>query len=36
LVYYEIVPSVLQRRVNDFKTSYRLLVNFGIYFNKNK
>ena len=31
-VYYELSPSVLQRNINDFKTSYRFLVNFGIYF----
>lgn len=36
VLYYEVVPSILQRRVNDFQTSYRLLVNFGIYFNKYK
>jgi hypothetical protein len=36
LVYYELVPSILQRGVNNFQTSYRLLVNFGIYFNKYK
>ncbi|CAA6814438.1 MAG: Unknown protein [uncultured Sulfurovum sp.] len=32
--YYEISPSILQRKNNDFKTSYRLLVKFGIYFHK--
>ncbi|HHS92464.1 MAG TPA: hypothetical protein ENK82_03900 [Campylobacterales bacterium] len=32
-VYYEIIPSILQRRINDFQTSYRILVNFGLYFN---
>jgi hypothetical protein len=31
-VYYELSPSVLKRRINDFKPSYRLLVNLGIYF----
>ncbi|CAA6817853.1 MAG: Unknown protein, partial [uncultured Sulfurovum sp.] len=32
LVYYELSPSILKRNINDFKTSYRFLVNFGIYF----
>jgi hypothetical protein len=31
-VYYELSPSILKRKINDFKTSYRFLVNFGIYF----
>jgi hypothetical protein len=31
-VYYELSPSILKRNINDFKTSYRFLVNFGIYF----
>ncbi len=31
-VYYEVSPSLLKRRVNDFKTSYRFLVHFGIHF----
>jgi len=35
-VYYEVVPSLLQRRINGFQTSYRILVNFGVYFNKPK
>lgn len=30
--YYEISPSILQREINDFETSYRLLINFGIHF----
>lgn len=34
ILYYEIVPSILQRRINNFQTSYRLLLNFGVYFNK--
>ena len=32
-VYYEVAPSILKRESNDYKTSYRLLLNFGIYFN---
>jgi hypothetical protein len=32
LVYYELAPSILKRNINGFKTSYRFLVNFGIYF----
>ena len=32
LVYYELSPSILKRNINGFKTSYRFLVNFGIYF----
>jgi hypothetical protein len=32
LVYYEVSPSILKRNINNFKTSYRFLVNFGIYF----
>ena len=31
-VYYEVSPSILKREINNFKTSYRLLFNFGIYF----
>lgn len=31
-VYYELSPSILKRNINNFKTSYRFLVNFGIYF----
>ncbi|CAA6811960.1 MAG: Unknown protein [uncultured Sulfurovum sp.] len=31
--YYTISPSILQREINNFDTSYRLLLNFGIYFN---
>ena len=31
-VYYELSPSILKRNTNDFRTSYRFLVNFGIYF----
>ncbi len=31
-VYYELSPSILKRSINDFKTSYRFLINFGIYF----
>lgn len=33
-VYYEVSPSILKREINDFKPSYRLLLNFGIYFKK--
>ncbi|CAA6805802.1 MAG: Unknown protein [uncultured Sulfurovum sp.] len=29
--YYEVAPSILQRDINNFKTSYRLLLKFGIY-----
>jgi len=32
-VYYELSPSILKRNINDFKPSYRFLVNVGIYFN---
>ena len=32
-MYYEIVPSILKRNLNEYKTSYRLFLNFGIYFN---
>jgi len=31
-VYYELSPSILKRRVNGFKPSYRFLVNLGVYF----
>jgi hypothetical protein len=31
--YYELAPSILKRELNDYKTSYRFLVSFGIYFN---
>ena len=31
--YYEVSPSILKRTSNDYKTSYRLLLSFGIYFN---
>jgi len=31
-IYYEISPSMLKRESNSFKTSYRVLVNFGIHF----
>ncbi|HIP51639.1 MAG TPA: hypothetical protein EYG94_06075 [Campylobacterales bacterium] len=31
-VYYELSPSILKRNINNFRTSYRFLVNFGIYF----
>jgi hypothetical protein len=31
--YYEVAPSILKRESNDYKTSYRLLLSFGIYFN---
>jgi len=33
-LYYQIAPSLLWREENHFKTSYRLMVNFGIYFKK--
>jgi len=33
-IYYELAPSILKREVNDYKTSYRFLVSFGIYFNR--
>jgi len=32
-VYYKLSPSILKRRINGFKPSYRFLVNVGIYFN---
>ena len=32
-MYYEVAPSILKRDLNGYKTSYRLFLNFGIYFN---
>lgn len=32
--YYEVAPSILQRDSHDFKTTYRLLLKFGIYLQK--
>ena len=32
-VYYDLAPSVLWRRINDFQISYRVMMNFGIKFN---
>lgn len=34
-LYYQLAPSVLWRESNDFKVSYRFMVNFGVLFNKN-
>jgi len=31
-VYYEVSPSILQRKINNFQSSYRVLINFGIHF----
>jgi len=31
-MYYSLSPSILKRKFNDYKNSYRLLLNFGIYF----
>jgi len=33
-LYYQVAPSVLWREENSFDISYRLMVNFGIYFKK--
>jgi len=33
-IYYELSPSILKRESNNFKTSYRVLINFGIHFKK--
>ena len=32
-IYYQVAPSVLWRESNDFKTSYRYMMNIGILFN---
>jgi hypothetical protein len=32
-MYYQVAPSVLWRESNEFKTSYRYMMNFGILFN---
>jgi len=32
-IYYQVAPSVLWRANNDFKTSYRYMMNFGFLFN---
>jgi len=32
--YYQVAPSILWRESNHFKISYRLMLNFGIFFNK--
>jgi hypothetical protein len=32
--YYQVAPSVLWRESNQFRTSYRLMLNFGILFKK--
>jgi len=32
-MYYEVSPSILKRESNEYKVSYRLFLNFGIYFN---
>ena len=33
-IYYQVAPSVLWRESNNFNISYRLMLNFGIFFNK--
>jgi hypothetical protein len=33
-LYYQVAPSTLWRESNDFKISYRLMLNFGILFKK--
>ncbi len=33
-LYYQVAPSTLWRESNDFKLSYRLMLNFGILFKK--
>ena len=32
-MYYEVSTHVLKREANDYKNSYRVFLNFGIYFN---
>jgi len=32
-MYYEVSTYLLKRKANDYKNSYRLFLNFGIYFN---
>jgi len=32
-IYYQVAPSILWRESNEFKTSYRYMMNFGILFN---
>ena len=32
-LYYELSPSILKRLSNDYRTSYRAMFSFGIYFN---
>jgi hypothetical protein len=32
-IYYQVAPSILWRESNDFKTSYRYMMNFGLLFN---
>jgi hypothetical protein len=34
-MYYQVVPSLLWRESNNFKTSYRYMMNLGIIFSKN-
>ena len=33
-LYYQVAPSVLWREANGFNISYRIMLNFGIYFRK--
>ena len=33
-MYYQVAPSILGRESNDFKISYRYMMNFGILFNR--
>ena len=35
-MYYEVSTYLLKREVNDYENSYRVFLNFGIYFNTNR